>query len=253
MNRFFVSPSDIIGNSISITKKDDIKHIVKALRLSLKDTLEISDSLEYEYIGEIDFISQDRISLLILEKNKFLREPINKLDLFQGMPKAGKMEYIVQKTVEIGVNRIIPVFTERSIPLEKKNSNNKVERWQKISDEAAKQCKRGLIPTIGEPLHFNAMLDLLKSYDFVIFPYENEKGATMKDALRDISANRLQAEKKSSGRYAIIIGPEGGFSNYEAEALANIGAYSVSLGKTILRTETAGAVAIAMIMYELEL
>ena len=253
MNRFFVSPSDIIGTSISITKKDDIKHIVKVLRLSLKDKLEISDSFEYEYIGEIDYISQDRINLLIVEKNKFLREPVNKFDLFQGMPKAGKMEYIVQKTVEIGVNRIIPVFTERSVPQEKKNSNNKVERWQKISDEAAKQCKRGLIPTIGEPIHFSAMLDVLKAYDFIIFPYENEKGTTLKAALRDIAAKKLQAEKKSFGSYAIIIGPEGGFSTYEAEALAKIGAYSVSLGKTILRTETAGAVAIAMIMYEFEL
>jgi 16S rRNA (uracil1498-N3)-methyltransferase len=253
MNRFFVNHTDVGPNSITITNKDDIKHITKVLRLSTKDRLEISDSNEFEYIGEIDFISQDGINLLIIDKMKFSREPHNKIDLFQGMPKQGKMDYIIQKNVEIGVNKIKPVYTERSVSLEKGNSNNKVERWQKISNEAAKQCKRGILPVVSPPINFSQMLSELKLYDYIILPYENETGFTLKKALLKIEEINKKPGNESKNKYAIIIGPEGGFATSEVESLESIGAYKVSLGKTIMRTETAGTAAIAMMMYELEL
>jgi 16S rRNA (uracil1498-N3)-methyltransferase len=253
MNRFFVNQGEIHGNSIIIRDRDDIKHISKVLRLSLKDQLEISDSQEFEYVGEIDFISQDEINLLIIEKKKFAREANNRIDLFQGIPKQGKMEYIIQKSVEIGVNKIIPVFTERSVPQEKGNSANKVERWQKVSSEAAKQCKRGILPHVSVPVTFTKMLKELENYDFIILPYENETGKTLKDVLTKIKANEKFNDKENKHSFAVIIGPEGGFPVGEVESLVSIGALKASLGKTILRTETAGAATLAMMMYELEL
>lgn len=253
MNRFFVNQGDIHGDSITIRDRDDIKHISKVLRLSVSDKLEISDSQEYEYIGEIDFISQDEINLLIIDKNKFAREAQNRIDLFQGMPKQGKMEYIIQKNVEIGVNKIVPVFTERSVPLDKGNSASKVERWQKVSNEAAKQCKRGIFPQVSIPLNFAQMIKELENYDFIILPYENETEKTLKDILIKIKGTEKFENNENKNRFAVIIGPEGGFPIGEVESLISIGALKASLGKTILRTETAGAATLAMMMYELEL
>jgi len=253
MNRFFVNQGDIHEDSITIKDRDDIKHISKVLRLSISDQLEISDSQEFEYIAEIDFISQDEINLLIIDKNKFAREAKNRIDLFQGIPKLGKMEYIIQKCVEIGANKIVPVFTERSVPLEKGNSANKVERWQKVSNEAAKQCKRGILPQVSPSMNFTSMIKELKNYDFIILPYENEASNTIKDVLVKIKRTEKFESIVNINRFAVIIGPEGGFPNTEVEALVSIGALKASLGKTILRTETAGAATLAMMMYELEL
>ena len=181
----------------------------------------------------------------IIDKQKFAREPKTKITLFQGLPKQGKMELIIQKAVELGVFQIIPVFTDRSIVTDNGKMGKKIERWQKIADEAVKQCKRGIIPRISDELRFKEMLGKLENFDLILFPYENEENRYIK--------NSLQSLPKKPQNVAIIIGPEGGFSDPEATALKAIGADCVTLGKTILRTETAGIAAIAMVMYELEL
>ncbi len=155
------------------------------------------------------------------------------------------MESIIQKCVELGVHAIIPVFMERTVVVDKGNFSKKLDRWQKISDEAVKQCKRGMVPQVGRQRPFSEMLDKLRNYDLILFPYENEGDYSIKDCLRGL------AEKPRS--VAIVIGPEGGFSDKEAAALDEAGAARVTLGKTILRTETAGMAALAMTMYELEL
>jgi len=155
------------------------------------------------------------------------------------------MELIIQKAVELGAFQIVPVFTDRSVVTDNGKMGKKIERWQKIADEAVKQCKRGIIPRISEELKFKEMVGKLKNFDLVLFPYENEENRSIKDSLRFL------AEKPRN--VAIIIGPEGGFSDQEATALKAVGADCVTLGKTVLRTETAGLAAIAMIMYELEL
>ena len=134
---------------------------------------------------------------------------------------------------------------ERTVVVDKGNFGKKLDRWQKISDEAVKQCKRGIIPDVQDTVKFKEALPMLKEHDLILFPYENETGKTIKDALRGLE-NRPAS-------IAMVIGPEGGFSDSEAEELKNIGADCVSLGKTILRTETAGMAALAMVMYELEL
>ena len=245
MARFFVDASDVQGNTIYIRSKEDIKHISKVLRMKEGDRLEISDCSQWEYDAEIEFIEQDLIELSVLNKQEFEREPEVRVTLFQGIPKQAKMETIVQKCVELGIDSIVPVFMDRTVVTDKGNFNKKVDRWQKVSAEAVKQCRRGIIPEVAEPVKSKEMIEMMKQYDLILFPYENETGRTIRDALRGLETK--------PATIAMVIGPEGGFSDAEAEELKNIGADCVSLGKTILRTETAGMAALAMVMYELEL
>ncbi|HVI39426.1 MAG TPA: 16S rRNA (uracil(1498)-N(3))-methyltransferase [Anaerovoracaceae bacterium] len=245
MSKFFVDYHDVKESTIRITDADDRKHMTKVLRLDVGDTISISDTVQFEYAAEIIAIEKDYIETKILDKQKFAREPELKITLFQGIPKQGKMETIIQKTVELGVYSIVPVFTDRSVVIDHGNFHKKIERWQKIADEAVKQCKRGIIPQIQREMMFQDMLNAIVKYELILFPYENEENYSIKDCLKKITEKPQKA--------AVIIGPEGGFSDQEAEALIKIGAQSVSLGKTILRTETAGMTAIAMVMYELEL
>lgn len=245
MSKFFVDYHDVKESTIRITDTDDRKHMTKVLRLGVGDTISVSDTVQFEYTAEIVAIEKEYIEARILDKQKFAREPELKLTLFQGIPKQGKMETIIQKTVELGIYSVVPVFTDRTVVVDHGNFHKKIERWQKIADEAVKQCKRGIIPQIQREMMFHEMLKALVKYDLILFPYENEEDVSIKDCLRG-----LEEKPKTA---AVVIGPEGGFSDSEAEALVKTGARSVSLGKTILRTETAGMTAIAMTMYELEL
>lgn len=245
MNRFFVAPSAIGNDTIEITRRDDIRHIMKVLRLKTGDSLEISDSSRFEYITEILKIDQSSILLKIIDKQAFAREPEIRITLFQGVPKHGKMDSIIQKSVELGVYSIVPVFTARSVLANKDKLEKRLERWNKISAEAVKQCKRGIVPAVGKGMEFSQMTSRLKKYDLVLFPYENEVDSSIKDVLGNL--------KEPIKDIALIIGPEGGFSDEEARIVIDEGGHPVSLGKTILRTETAGPASIAMIMYELEL
>lgn len=245
MARFFVDAAGVQDNTISIRSKEDIKHIAKVLRLKEGDKLEISDSSEWEYEVEIEFIDTEVIETVILDKQKFAREPEVQVTLFQGIPKQSKMETIVQKCVELGVYSIVPVFMDRTVVVDKGKFDKKIERWQKVSAEAVKQCRRGIIPEVCPAVKSKELPAILQDYDLILFPYENETGRTIKDSLRSL-------EQKPAS-VAVIIGPEGGFSDKEAEELKSAGADCVSLGKTILRTETAGLAALSMIMYELEL
>lgn len=243
--RIFTDPVNIGDKYIAIKDKGDIKHMIKVMRLREGDRVDVSDSAQWEYETEIDQITEDEVLLRILDKQAFAREPEVKVTLFQGVPKAGKMETIIQKCVELGVHAITPVFMERTVVVEKGNFGKKLERWQKVADEAVKQCKRGLIPEIKDQLRFREMISQLGDFDLVLFPYENESDYSIKDCLRNLSSKPTAV--------AIIIGPEGGFADSEAELLDEAGAVRVTLGKTILRTETAGMAALAMTMYELEL
>lgn len=245
MSRFFVT-SDAVGSStITITDRDDIHHMNKVLRLRPGDEVDISDQTEWEYRCGIESIDKDQTVLRILDKQKFTAEPETRVTLYQGIPKGSKMETIVQKTVELGIDTIVPVFMDRTVVVDKGGYGRKVERLSKIAAEAVKQCRRGVIPIVADAIRTKDMLAELSSFDTVLFPYENEKGTTMKDVLRGLSGDVRSI--------AVIIGPEGGFSEEEAEAIVEAGGLSVSLGKTTLRTETAGMAALAMIMYELEM
>lgn len=258
MSRFFTDPENIGANTITIDNADDLHHMMKVLRLKEGDEVDVSDGVRWEYRARIESLSREEAELLILDKQAFASEPSVKVTLFQGIPKAGKMETIIQKCVELGVYEIVPVFMDRTVVVDRGKFGRKIERWNKVSAEAVKQCRRGIVPHVADPVKTVDMLrdsdnsgtpDMLEEFDLVLLPYENEKGTTIKDVLRQETAERGSAPE----RIAVIIGPEGGFSDEEAIAIIGAGGKSVSLGRTILRTETAGMAALAMIMYELEL
>ncbi len=245
MSRFFVTPDMVGDKSILITSKSDIQHMTKVLRLREGAEIDISDSEAWEYKCRIEYMDKNEVEAVILDKQKFAREPAVKVTLFQGVPKQSKMDLIVQKTVELGVSKVVPVFMDRTVISDKGKIDKKIERYNTIGAEAAKQCQRGTLPLVTSPLEFSNMVEELENFDLVLFPYENESKTSMKDVLRNLD------EKPKS--VAVIIGPEGGFSDSEAEILKQHDTSCVSLGKTILRTETAGIVAISMVMYELEM
>ena len=260
MSKFFVEPSAVRGAHIYLKDKNDLHHLRKVLRARSGMELDISDGDCWEYKTVLEELTEDCATLKITDKQKLATEPFTRVTLYQGVPKASKMETVIQKTVEMGVDTIVPVFMERTVVVEKGNFGKKLERWQKISAEAVKQCRRGMIPRVTESCDFDRMLAELPNYDMIICPYENEEGLTIKDYLRGAGVTgdfgsdvRPDAPAPRARRIALIIGPEGGFSDGEVARLKAAGAVTVTLGKTVLRTETAGLAALAMIMYELEL
>ncbi len=245
MSRFLVDRSAVKGDFIEIKDAEDIKHIAKVLRLRVGDKIDISDSVEFEYQTEIISIETAFVKTQILDKQRFAREPKLRVTLYQGVPKPGKMDEIIQKSVELGIHEVVPVFTARSIVDDKKSVDKKAERWQRISAEAVKQCRRGIIPKVKNTMDLSEAVKDFSDFDLLLFPYEDEQEKSIKEVLQSL-------EQKPES-VAIMIGPEGGFSDEEARTIVSAGGVSVTLGKTILRTETAGPAALAMIMYELEL
>ncbi len=220
--------------------------MTKVLRLTTGDEVDVSDTVRWEYRARIEAFGEEGAVLTILDKQDFAAEPECRVTLFQGIPKQGKMETIVQKCVELGVHEIVPVFMDRTVVVDRGRFGKKIDRWQKVAAEAVKQCRRGIIPKVGEAVRMPDVIERFSEFDLILIPYENEMKTTMKQVLRACSR-----EKPSS--IAVLIGPEGGFSDAETEDVISAGGRSVTLGKTTLRTETAGMAALSMIMYELEM
>lgn len=248
MRRFFTEPDNIDLNNSTLTIIDDAVHISKVLRMECGDKIIVFDGTGYEYEAELINIEKEKSTANILERSLSELEPEIKVTLFQGIPKSDKLEIIVQKAVELGVHDIVPVKTTRSVAkiADDKKGQQKIERLNKISKEAAKQCGRGLVPKVSMPVTFNVMAENLKNFDLSIMFYE-ELGHDGRKNLKDI----LRANKDAVS-IAVLIGPEGGFSPSEAENIQNIDGktFCAGLGKRILRTETAGSTALSVIMYE---
>ncbi|KUK73879.1 MAG: Ribosomal RNA small subunit methyltransferase E [Clostridiales bacterium 38_11] len=237
MNRFFV---DEINDGQARIKDADFKHCKNVLRL--KEGSEIF--LVYnsrEYIGKILSYETSTALCTIVKESEKTREAGIDVSLYQCIPKSSKMETIIQKNVEIGVNRIVPVISYRTIVKisEQAIEEKKLIRWNKVSEEAAKQSMRNIIPKVDRVITFKQMIENLRqSKGLIIVPYENESDNNMGNIRIDCSDVR------------IVIGPEGGFEEFEIEELKNAGAHIVTLGPRILRTETAGIVACAICMYK---
>ena len=239
MPKFFISPDDIHGDAISLTG-EDVRHIRKVLRHKAGDTLTLSDGCGTDYTAGITEILPDRITLQITGSKQTDSEMRLSVTLFQCIPKSGKMDFITQKCTELGVARIVPVESEHAVG--KPDSPQRIARYRKIAAEAAKQCGRGIIPTVEEPITFADAVNRFSEFDLVIMPYEGAKEGSLREA--------LSAPARSA---ALLIGPEGGFSDKEVALAKAHGASIVTLGKRILRTETAGCATLAMILYETEL
>jgi len=241
MPKYFVEPENIKDNSIIITG-EDVKHISTVLRAKIGNTLEVCNGCSEDFECKIKEISKEQIELEIVSKAPCYAEPKTKITLFQGLPKADKMELIIQKCVEIGIDKIVPVATERAVvKLNDKEKVKKVERWQKISLSAAKQSGRGIIPKIENVISYNEAIKEGKALQNAVILYENEEKRELKEILKNIKGEEI----------GIFIGPEGGFSDEEINKAKAEGIGTVSLGERILRTETAAVVATAIFLYEL--
>lgn len=223
----------------------DFNHIKNVLRMKLGDTFLVNCGGK-NYLCELVEYKENSVVAKIKEKDFLVSESPIKIYLFQGLPKNDKMELIIQKAVELGVYSIIPIEMEHCVVrLDEKKKKSKVERWQLISESAAKQSKRNIVPEIQNVCSFKSALEFAKTLDVILVPYENEDGiASTKAALSLI---------KSGMSVGIFIGAEGGFSKSEIEMAKNIGGKTISLGKRILRTETAAITATAMCMLYAEM
>lgn len=244
MYRFFVTKNQIGTDSITITGSD-VNHIKNVLRMRVGETILVSDGKDREYECRIYELSEETIIAKIEDVKGSARElPVN-VTLFQALPKSDKMEIIIQKMVELGVSEIVPVKTSRCVvKIDDKKAEKKTERWNTISLSAAKQSKRGVVPTVSKPVSLKMAIELAKEMDIILIPYENAK---------DMSYTREVLKKIKTGmKVGIFIGPEGGFAPEEVELVKSAGAYEITLGKRILRTETAGMMLMSVIMFQNE-
>lgn len=242
MHKFFINKNQISDNVITIVG-DDVNHVSKVLRLRIDDEIVVCDSEGSEYTCLIATISKKEVICNITQSYNSTTEAPIKITLFQGLPKATKMDLIIQKCVELGVVEIYPVITERVVvKVDDRDMTGKIDRWNRISEEAAKQSNRGIIPRVNAPITFKKALELMAAFDFNIMPYEKEEALGIKKAV----------EGKSAIKYAgVFIGPEGGFDEQEVTICLKNNILPVTLGPRILRTETAGFTAAAILQYEI--
>jgi len=248
MPKFFVAENQINNNKITIIG-NDVNHIKNVLRQKSGDKITICDtSKEQDYLCKIDKIEEKSIDCNIIEKLENNTESNVKVTIFQGLPKADKLELVIQKSVELGAYDITPLQMKRCVvKLNEKDKLKKIQRWQKISEVAAKQCGRNIIPKINNIVNVKEVCNLCNEYDIVLIAYENEKENTLKKELKN-----LKKLDKEEIKVAVIIGPEGGIAPEEIEMFEENGAKIITLGNRILRTETVALSVLSIIMYELE-
>ncbi len=246
MHRFFVEPGQISESTVVISG-EDFKHITKVLRLGKDDVIEVCDGQGNDYQVVLDSPADRTISGQIKKQEPSQGEtPALSITLYQGLPKGTKMEMIIQKAVELGVYEIVPFSSLRAIVQIKDKQDKKIDRWQRIAYEAAKQSKRGIIPVVKAPLTLSGVLQQASCYDLMLLAYEDENRQTLKEAL---TAFEKKQDIDKPLKIAVIIGPEGGFAPQEAAACQQAGVVSVSLGTRILRTETAGMVVLSQLNF----
>ncbi len=244
MYHFFVEETAVEGGRIRLTG-GDVKHIKNVLRLKAGDRITVSDNSGKEYLCVICQLTNEAVFVKIEDMQGTASELPVEIWLFQGFPKGDKMDTIIQKTVELGVAKVVPVIMERSIvKLDKEKARKKQERFQAVSLAAAKQSKRGVIPEILPVVDFHTAVEMASALDMVMIPYESADDST--DSKKVIKSIR---HHNTAG---IFIGPEGGFEKEEVKAVRKIGGEIISLGHRILRTETAGMAVMSIIMFELE-
>ena len=241
MPKFFVKNNQIENNIVKILG-EDVKHISNVLRMKLDDEIQVCDT-----DTSLKDFSKDEIIGEIKEKILSEAESNINITIFQGIPKSDKMELIIQKSTELGVKEITPVDMERCVSkISSKDEKKKIERWQKISEVAAKQSGRDIIPKVNNVVKIKDICENIENFDMVIVPYEKEEKFDFKQAI-----DLAKEQKKENLSIGIVIGPEGGFDANEIEKMKNFGAQVVTLGKRILRTETVALAMVSVIMYEL--
>lgn len=244
MYRFYISEEQIAENEITI-QGGDVNHIRNVLRLDEGDWVIACNGQGKDYVSRIYKIEKDQVILQVEKVQSTGTELPTRITLFQGIPKKEKMEFIIQKAVELGVYEIVPVMMKRCVvKLDDKKMAKKQERWQAIAEAAAKQCDRGIIPVVQKPVSMEEAIDMAKSLEYNMIPYELQDGI---DKSREIVAQACTQES-----VGIFIGPEGGFEAIEVERAVASGMEPITLGKRILRTETAGMALLAIMMFQMQ-
>lgn len=247
MHKFFTEPYNITEIEGRILG-DDVKHIYKVLRLSEGEDVVLNNCEGIEYLGKIKTITKSEVVVNIIKKLDINNESKIKVHLFQGLPKGQKMDLIVQKGTELGVHEFIPTITAR-VDVKLKGEFKKLDRLNRIALEASKQSKRSIVPQVREVIDFEEALSKLKDMDLALIPYENAEDFGIKSLMRQLEKENI--DLNNINNVGILIGPEGGFEEEEINILKAHGAYIVTLGNRILRTETAGFISAALIQYEL--
>lgn len=244
MYRFFIKEDQIKDGYASI-KGTDVNHIRRVLRMKPGEKVFLSCGGDLEYECSLEEFSEEEIRAKIIDVHGMETELPTKIILYQGLPKGDKMELIVQKAVELGVSEIVPVAMKRCVvKFDDKKAVKKVQRWNTIALSAAKQAKRGVIPEVSQIKTFREVIEEVKDSELFLAPYEEAKGME--------ASRELIASVKGKLKIGIIIGPEGGFEKEEIDALRKAGAETMTLGKRILRTETAGMAVLSVLMFMLE-
>lgn len=241
MPKFFVNKESIDDHIITL-EGDNARHIGNVLRGKPGDIITVCDGEGMDYECELVNITKNIVTAEIKDIFTNNNEPEIKITLYQGLPKADKMELVIQKCIEIGVDRIVPVKTEHTVVKLDNKEEKKLIRWNKIAEAAAKQCGRGKIPVVDSIMSFNDAVSQAKSMDGAIIPYERERKRGLKGFTDSFNGKTI----------GVFIGPEGGFSQKEIDTAIAAGIKPVTLGRRILRTETAGLVAAVILLHELE-
>ena len=246
MYKFFVNEEQIENDKVNIVG-EDINHIKNVLRLSVGEEICVCNKeTSKSFLCKIVEFNSNMALCEILEEVPDTTEANTYIHIFQGLPKADKFECIIEKCTEIGVKEITPVVMKRSIvKLDEKDKVKKLDRWQKIAEVAAKQSKRDSILKVNNVINFQNIFENIKDYDILLVAYEEEKETTLKKVLKEV-------KEKENLKVAVIIGPEGGIDKSEINLCKENGFTAVTLGKRILRTETAPLVISSNILYELE-
>ena len=244
MYRFFIEPSQIEGEKIIITGSD-VNHMKNVLRMKKGEHVLLSDGENREYECEILEFGRESIETRILDVFASSAELPTKITLFQGLPKSDKMELIIQKAVELGAYEIVPVVTKRTVvKLDEKKAKKRIERWNTIALSAAKQAKRSKIPEVTPLMTMKQALAYATTLDASVIPYEDAKGIS--------HSREVLASLKGKEHIGIFIGPEGGFDEAEIQSAMELKIEPITLGKRILRTETAGMTVLSILMFEIE-
>lgn len=242
--RFYISENQLRENQIAIAGSD-VNHIRNVLRLEVGDWVVACDGKNRDYVCRIQDVDRDVVLLHVEKVRPTGTELPVRITLFQGIPKKDKMEFIIQKSVELGVYEIVPVMMKRCVvKLDDKKAKKKQERWQDIAEAAAKQCDRGVIPVVHEPVTMEEAIDMARELDYNMIPYELQDGI---DRSREIVAHACTQDT-----VGIFIGPEGGFEADEVEQAVACGMEAMTLGKRILRTETAGMALLSILMFQMQ-
>ncbi len=241
MAKFFVS-NNLIKDDRVFIDGENVNHIINSLRCKIGEEIEISTGDGFDYLCKIEEISKDLVIAKIIDCFGNESEPNVKITLYQGLPKAEKMELIIQKCIELGIDEIVPINTDRTIVKLAGKEEKKLARWNKIAEAAAKQSRRGKVPKVRSVINFSQAIQQASQNNLNIIPYEKEEKNSIKNIIKGFDGESI----------GIFIGPEGGFSEKEIEIAIKNNIKPITLGKRILRTETAGFITTAILLYELE-